>query len=538
MKDQKKFFISRLSNSNGLDPATYYSYCNGVFETLSTIDALYTSNTTLVSFDWDTLINWLRIRKETMPMKIEDLEQMAKQASGKKKENGPGSIWTMVSPLYDESEQEDLANASHVYYGMNSVDEEEVEKLYHRLLIAMSDCYKALVEELRTKTELGRFIKVEKLIRIINLERTYKGIALNTTNVADWIGLLTREVYRLRNRLQLDYRIISLTDRQTILRRIEEHAKITDLDSIIREKGYYYFLKDSSARHELIKLLYLEKRATGDLNALLSIGALNPNRKNIHPSYDSFGTITARTMVSSPNLQNMSRKYRSIVAAHEGKRLIYVDYAQFEAGILANDANDPQLISEYNASDIYTEIGNRIEISKFLTDQESQRKFCKSLFYKYSYGMDIKKHSNVLKDFNLYACRNELSPLIIQAFSKYGQLEQYRNNINDQLLIEGAIGTHNGNFRYKLDNENDISWALSQRIQGTASLILKKAIINLRSNHPSIEFLLPMHDAALFEVPEEEYVQSISVIKEVFINEFKLECPKIIAAANIKDFAE
>lgn len=538
MKDQKKFFISKLSDSNSSEPAVYYSYCEGVFEVLSTIDALYTADTTLVSFDWDTLINWLSIRKETMPKKIEDLEQMAKQAGGKKKESGSDSIWTMVLPFYDESEREDLTNTSRIYYNMNSVDEAEVEKLYRRLLIAMSECYKTLIDDLRAKTELVRFRKVEKLIRIINLERTYKGIALNTSNVAHWITLLTREVYRLRNKLQIDYKIISLSDRRTILKRIEEYAKISDLENIIRDKGYYYFLKDSSARHELINVLYLEKKATGDLNAMLSIGALNPNRKNIHPSYDSFGTITARTMVSSPNLQNMSRKYRSIVAPHEGKHLIYVDYARFEAGILANDADDPQLISDYNASDIYTEIGKRIEISRFLPEEESQRKFCKSLFYKYSYGMDIRNHSNVLKDFGIYANRNELSPLIIKAFSKYEQLELYRQQINDELLSKGAIGTHNGNYRYKLDNENNTSWALSQRIQGTASLILKKAIINLRSNHPSIEFLLPMHDAALFEVPEEEYVQCISIIKGIFIREFNLECPKIRAAANIKDFAE
>jgi DNA polymerase I-like protein with 3'-5' exonuclease and polymerase domains len=247
--------------------------------------------------------------------------------------------------------------------------------------------------------------------------------------------------------------------------------------------------------------LYDEKKSSTDLNVLLTIGALRPSFKIIRPVYDSFGTITARTKIVTPNLQNLSKRFRTIIAPAAGKTLIYIDYAQFEAGILAQDSGDTLLIAEYNAKYIYAEIGNRIEIQKFLPNIEDQKKFCKSLFYKFSYGMDISQHIQILKDFKLESHAAALSPKIIKAFASYSSLNMYRMKINEELLSQQKIGTFDGNYRYLFENEQRTSWAISQRIQGTASLILKKAIIELYDNDKEIEFLIPMHDAALFQVP-------------------------------------
>jgi DNA polymerase I-like protein with 3'-5' exonuclease and polymerase domains len=240
----------------------------------------------------------------------------------------------------------------------------------------------------------------------------------------------------------------------------------------------------------------------------------------------------------TPNIQYLTKKYRSIVTAHKDKELRYIDYVQFEAGILANDSGDQVLINEYNEANVYQEIGNRINVNKYIADHETQRRFCKSLFYKYSYGMDIKNHLGVLKDFQLESHKNELSPLIITAFAAYKTLNEFREKIKQEALTENKIGTHQGNFRYRLENENNVSWAMSQRIQGTASLILKKAIIRLRKADKEIEFLIPMHDAALFQVPAKSASEKEKVIQCIFEEVFKEECPSITPAAKFKQFHE
>ena len=536
-----KIIISCITRSNESPGVRYFTRINGVLKIYENTAGLLQEKAQLVSFDWDNLILWLCQEEEEMPLDIIDMEQVAKQLLGKKKVNGlnpPWSIWEILSPFYEENENDDFIKTQRVYYGLEEADETEKLRLYDRFLIALQLCYDGQMIELKEKDEYDRFYNVERPIRIINLERTYRGIAIDSENVGDWVNSLSQQVYRLRNKLQLTYGIIAAQDRGTIYGKLEEKGLLADAWEVIAEKGYYFFLKESKLRDELLELLYEEKKQTTDLNILLSIGALRPKHQQIHPVFDSFGTITARTKMISPNIQHLTKKYRSIVTAHKNKVLRYIDYVQFEAGILANDSGDEVLIQQYNESDVYTEIGKKIKIEKYIAEKEDQRKFCKSLFYKYSYGMDIKNHIGILKDYKLECHKTELSPAIANAFGEYKTLNEFREQVKHEALNANAIGTHQGNFRYLLENEKNVSWAMSQRIQGTASLILKKAIITLRKIDPEIEFLIPMHDAALFQVPAAKKEEKEVLIQKTFEEAFAEECPSIKPHAKFKGFTE
>jgi len=536
-----KIIISSITRSKDNPAIKYFARVDGKFISYGSTSELLAEKAQIISFDWDNLILWLSQQGEQMPLDIVDIEQIAKQLLGRKKGAGkaaPWNIWEILVPYYQEEENEQFVKTQRVYYGLTDVTENEKEELYKRLLIAIEACYENQLIELTAKNEFDRFYNVERPIRIINLDRTFKGIAIDTENVEAWIDKLSQEVYGYRNSLQLKYGIISPQDKGTVFKKIDEKGLLAEAKEIIEEKGFFFFLKDSKLRDPLIANLYNEKKVGTDLNVLLSIGALRPKLQQLHPVYDSFGTITARTKMLTPNIQYLTKKYRSIVNAHKDKVLRYIDYVQFEAGILANDSGDELLIKEYNESDVYDEIGKKIKVDKFITDPEEQRKFCKSLFYKFSYGMDIKNHIGVLKDFQLEAHKAELSPMIITAFDGYKTLNEFREKIKQEALTENKIGTHQGNYRYRLENENNVSWAMSQRIQGTASLILKKAIIKLRKTDKEIEFLLPMHDAALFQVPVKSANDKESVIQQIFEEVFKEECPLINPAAKFKPFCE
>ena len=537
-----QFVISKLSIANGVEHSTYYVYDGSAYKTVTSMALIAAEKTSIISFDWDNVISWLSTRKEVMPKYIIDIEQIAKQLYGRKKDRQdilPWSVWNILKEFYSEDiESEDFKKTQRLYQGLVDADEAERQRLFYRMLLAMHNCYDQQLKDLNAKGEYDRYYNVERPIRIINLERTYKGITVNTGSVSYWVSQLSHDVYKLRNRLQLEFDIVSASDWKTVMSKIEDKALIREARELIEEKGYYFFLKDSKLRHPLIELLYQEKKSTTDLNALLSIGALNPKQQKIYPVYDSFGTVTARTKVVTPNLQNLTRKFRSIVSADKKKELLYIDYAQFEAGILADDSKDIALINAYNTSYIYDSIGEKILVDKYITDKEEQRKFCKSLFYKYSYGMDISNNIGILKDFKLEAHAPTLSKLIVDAFSSFTTLDAYRSEIKEKALTDNKIGTRNGNYRYRLENEKNVSWAMSQRIQGTASLIIKRAIIKLRSSDSEIEFLIPMHDAALFQVPKESSGEKADIIQRIFEEEFVKECPSLKVSAKFKNFCD
>ncbi len=93
--------------------------------------------------------------------------------------------------------------------------------------------------------------------------------------------------------------------------------------------------------------------------------------------------------------------------------------------------------------------------------------------------MDMANHQTLLTDFGLVDVRHTLSPRIEKVFGEFVQLEDYRKRIAKEAHDTGFVCTNLGNYRYKDENDHKASWALSQKIQGTASLILKRAIISV-----------------------------------------------------------
>src|SRR5690348_13182211 len=71
------------------------------------------------------------------------------------------------------------------------------------------------------------------------------------------------------------------------------------------------------------------------------------------PAFDCLGTVTGRILVRHPQVQQLRRSERKMIAPDPGRKLAYFDYAQFEPGVLASLSGDGPLLNSYNNSDIY-----------------------------------------------------------------------------------------------------------------------------------------------------------------------------------------
>lgn len=506
------------------------------------IDDFKSSDKTIVTFDFDALINYQRTILGAIPDEFVDLEQLCKQLEGKpiksfkKDELPPWSIWIKIKSCYKEEELEDLETLKKIFFAVDYTNYDKLMELASKFLEYLKQVYCESFQLLRDKGELERFQQVERKIANITAKRSLQGMRIDNSNLRGLVRSISEELYGYRNALQLEYSIFTPNDHKKIHQVLSHHTNIGNLDEKINERGLYSFLKTYRKNSSLIETLYREKKASRNLSVLLAIGALSSTA--VFPSFDPFGTVTARTKMISPNFQILSRKYRSIVSAAEGNCLIYADFGQFEASILASQSNDEKLIEYCNTADVYTEIATKIGLSEFLQDTKEQRDFAKVLFFKYSYGMDINNHETLLIDFGLTQSAKVLSPRIKNLFTEFKQLELFRKQITEQARTDGFVSSSLGNFRYKDDNDHVASWALSQRIQGTASLILKNAIIAVLQKDPEIQFLIPMHDAALFEVKSSGEESCKTTIRECFEKALTDLCPNIKPRVVFKDFAE
>jgi DNA polymerase I-like protein with 3'-5' exonuclease and polymerase domains len=253
------------------------------------------------------------------------------------------------------------------------------------------------------------------------------------------------------------------------------------------------------------------------------------------PLFDTMGTVTGRILTVDPQLQHLAKRYRSIIRPRAGHRLVYVDYSQFEPNIMASICNDPQLLALCEEGDLYEKLSTEIFGSR------EHRKVCKLLFLAYSYGKQI----STLPDFvsGLLPSTEAGAPSITATFtSLFSGVERWKDTVHATLKQEGKIGTLLGNYRYRticgdLDPK-ERRWAISQVVQGTGSLVLKRLISRLASELPHVAVLLPMHDALLVEVPEDGADESLGALVELCRSAFIDVCPALVPSISHKPFTE
>lgn len=255
------------------------------------------------------------------------------------------------------------------------------------------------------------------------------------------------------------------------------------------------------------------------------LSALPLSKNKATPIIDSFGSITSRIYFKDPVFQNISKKHRNIICAYEGNVLSYVDYDQFEVGVMAALSGDAILLSLYADDDLYESLSDQ------LFGDRSQRKLSKRLFLSYAYGMKLNRISDAAHAQGAERAKVNLF------FRKLTTFEGWKKDIHKKFYDNGFIGTSEGNFlrrsiNYELSEKEKRS-CISQVVQGTASLIFKKALLAL-DKLEGFRILVPMHDAVLVEhSPNSDPTLLVKVFSEVMTEHF---AGKIQGKASLEKF--
>lgn len=324
---------------------------------------------------------------------------------------------------------------------------------------------------------------------------------------------------------------------------------------------YYSFLKNFSSKHDLplevpndhsvieylepqgfdfsgisvdyvLKFLPTPKDFASDILTLRKLdasrsvlAALPLSQRRAIPIIDLFGSITSRIYFKDPVLQNLAKRHRNVIAASPGKILSYVDYDQFEVGIMAALSRDPEMLRLYESNDIYQVLSADI----FQGDQK--RKVAKRLFLSYAYGMKAKSLVDAAVEQG--ADRRKVKDF----FAKFVVFESWKREVLCRFEADGKIGPGFGNFQKREQigplTEKEKRAGVSQVVQGTASLIFKKALLKLR-DESDVRILIPMHDAVLIEhMPEYDPNRIISIFSKTMTDHLE---QRVIGKASLESF--
>ena len=495
--------------------------------------ALSLTTSSVVTYDVSALVDELRRYGLSPPTSLINITDALRLIVGKPRDEGGERQWNVWGKLRQyfseprEAREFELLTQSRV----SRPEEPELTSRLEAASGALARLWSAILSELDAAGEASRFFKVEVPIQSLFAKRQSAGVGVSHTAAAALLAQLLTEKYTAlvevadalgQNPTGLNFwniaPLIAGTDAADLVSG-GSGAQLRESFKMARQRSTFAdsFLRYTEASSDEVIL----RRAAG-------------NEQRLFPTMSCVGTVSGRIIVSDPNLQQLRRKYRGIISADEGRQLCYLDYAQFEPGILAFVSGDERLASEYCQGDIYTSLA----VSLF--SDASARPLAKRVFLAFSYGMSADAISRLVTRSSEDSRRAEIKSGVENFFSAYPRVADFNARMIGELERTGLASSLHGNARHRVATgpltPKERRWAVNQPVQATAALIFKEALLELESQMGWERILLPVHDAVLMQFDGHSYEDELLLAREIMEGVFARRCPGVTARVTAGPF--
>ncbi len=306
-------------------------------------------------------------------------------------------------------------------------------------------------------------------------------------------------------------------------------------------------LEELAPNYPIVSLV-LEYRSLSKLKSTYCDGLLKVIRDDgrIHTSFNQVETRTGRISSLEPNLQNipirteLGREMRRFFRAGEGKVLVDADYSQIELRVLADLANDENMINAFNNNeDIHRATASQVFGLPPEMVTPMLRSRAKAVNFGIVYGIGA---FSLAKDIGV--TNKEAKEYIDGYLNHYSGVAEYMNKMIEKAKDKGYSETLFKRRRYlpELASSNHMLKAFGERvarnmpIQGTAADIIKIAMIKtderLEKENMKSRLILQVHDELIVEAPEEEAEKALKIVTEEMENACKMKV-KLLADGKI-----
>ncbi|TAT74823.1 hypothetical protein ELH50_30245 (plasmid) [Rhizobium ruizarguesonis] len=484
-----------------------------------------------ITYDAATLIDELRRCGVRPPRGLLDISEAIRLVAGRSRADGgerQWDFWRRLKSHFDDETKWRLARELHEGRGP-SWQEIDASSYFASLAGALTSLWAGTEKSLKENGELERFFDIEVPTAAIYYSRQWDGIGVATDKVK---AALETAAHRKYIAYQQVANIINASPTGLNYWNVRPYLAGTDFgDALSSSDGYtlrdQLRLARSASTFAASFTEYMD--ASRDVEIL---NRLNDSEGRVYPTFHPIGTISSRTLISDPYLQELRRAFRHVVSPDQGKKLVYFDYSQFEPGVMASLSGDEELISLYNNGDVYT------ALSTALFGSSEQRDLCKRIFLAFSYGMSVEGITRLLS--NNEAERKSIGSRVTDFFVRFPRLREFKMEAERELWKLGQVRTLLGNRRVRSGQGaltgKERRWATSQIIQGNASLIFKHALVRIADKFGLPSILLPMHDAVLMQCFEHDYEGLAADVSEIMRSSFAFWCPGIEARITVGQF--
>ena len=414
---------------------------------------------------------------------------------------------------------------------------------------------KSLFENaLKRRESENIFYNLELPLLKVLAQMEYKGISLDQNYLRELHQNFQMRIYELREEVfEIVGEEFNLDSPKQMAVMLFEKLKLPP-----KKKTQLGYSTDAEVLEELavdyaIAKKIIDYRQLAKLDStytLALIKTVSLKTQRVHTSFLQTGTVTGRLSSSNPNLQNiptkteLGKKIRRAFIAPIGKEFFVCDYSQIELRILAHFSKDESLLDAFNKElDIHAYIAsiiNKIPIEKV---SNFQRSLAKAVNFGIIYGQGSRKLAKSLK-----ISVEEANEFIKKYFSRYEKVKSFMQNLIADARDKGYSETLFKRKRYipefQSKNKRLVSFAeriaINSPIQGTASDIIKKAMIEiyheLSIRKLRTRMLIQVHDELVFEVPVEEKSLIQDIIPKLMTRTTQLKVPLKVSTHFVKSW--
>lgn len=494
--------------------------------------------TALLTYDMPALIDDLRRLKHAPPIHILDIGDALRLLIGRPKDEGGEklwNIWPVLKRRFADRADADLFERLALSRE-NRPDPDKLSRLLEAAGEALADLWQNLASSLKRRGEYDRLTTIEWPLQSAFAYRQFRGVRSDAAGAETLLERISAEKYAAYRRVAEH-----LNKSPTGLNywNVQRHLAGTDVAYLmdLDPGGQLQSAFEMAAAASPFAASFVSLMKAGRDASIVRRALGGADR--LFPIFHVLGTVSGRILVSDPYLQQLRRAYRSLIAAEPHHRLVYLDYAQFEPGVLAGLSGDGKLITAYNDGDLYT------ALAMVLFDDPAQRPVAKRVFLAFSYGMTPDRIGIMLAGDTAANERAVYAAKITKFFKAFPDLARFRISQQEALRADGHVASLFGNRRLRATkgtgplSSKEQRWALNQPVQSTASLIFKDALIAIIAEFGVEPVILPVHDAVLLQFPDDGDFDGRALrASEIMIERFAHWIPGVKARVKAGAFAE
>lgn len=433
------------------------------------------------------------------------------------KVENPEVRWDSLLASYVIHPKETKAFSALLGEYCDGIEPDEVDKFSETKLYSAHLYLRSLLEHKIEEIDANGILKdIEYSLSPLLFQMEKRGICIDMIALADMSSSLAQELNELEGEIRrlagLDFNVASPKQLAEVL---FEKLKLptgkktktgfsTDNDVLMKLADEYPICAKVVEYREAAKL------KSTYVDALPTLAVFPDNR--VHTEYKQALTQTGRLSSVHPNLQNIpvrterGRKVRSAFVSGKGLQLLSVDYSQIELRILAHFSGDVALQKAFKEDlDIHSATASEVFSIPLAQVTSEQRRQAKAVNFGIAYGQGA---YGLAESLNI--SRIEAKEIITRYFQKFPGVQNYMVEIVESAKKKGFVETLIGRRRYlaELQSKNHVIRQFGERaainapIQGTASDIVKLAMISVSRHVPQLPMLLQVHDELIFEGPE------------------------------------